>query len=967
MFAKRKSLTKGKDSKVLLLSLLCILLTGLCLFTPISAKAAGGIETVSGELMVTSVNSTEISSFVNDEDKGTSTYQCYISTPGQYEFTGSTDEDTVIYVEAEGNVTLTLNNASFGSSHFPAIFTAEGVEKLSIILKGENTLSGEAVTMDDVTHAGTICTTSPLTFSGTGSLVVGGDGITSKASLTMNKGTILVHGDVSAEGDFTINSGTLRADGTLTGKDGVLVTGGTVVAGSSTMSEKSKQKSITLNCTDALTGNVVFAKGDTALLVFGLQDSTMGLTVSSPTLSDAGECEIYMNADLTGDKDLTGIYKNVSSFTGNKLVQGKEAEETFAISNPVNVFENVQDGTKAFSVKDVTLDAIYGYENLTADLDIHLPEGAIITGFTSNSSNFSVSTDESGKNTLSVKDGLAVGKYSGKITVTYQKTGEEEKEAICSVTFAVKKATNEWTENLAMSDWTEYQDKSAPTAKAKFGTVKFYYSDSADGEFTNTVPTEVGEYYVKAMVAETKNYSGLTATVKYSVLAHNHNYEEISASGICSSGRAVTYRCSICKDTYTDRTSPKGHTYTEEVVKAATCTEKGEKKLTCKVCGDSYTEEIPVTGHSYDEGVVTREATCVTNGSRLYTCKVCGETKTEVIAATGSHTYKEAVTKEATCTTEGIKTFTCADCGKSYTETIPATGHSYDGGKVTTQASCSAKGVKTYTCTKCGDSYTEEIAALGGHKYTGIITKEATCEDTGVKTYTCSVCGNSYTQTLKATGHSYNSGVITKQPTCKDAGIKTYTCSRCGKTYSESLKATGHSYDNSTVTKEATCTEDGIRTFTCKNCGGTYMEKIEATGHNYGEGVITVKPTCGTEGTKTYTCANCGEKIEESIPTEGKHTWGEPMTMEDGSTLYVCSVCGTTQTEAPEVIDTDEEEDDETYKDETDKDSEDQKQAAEKQESVRKLKMAVVGIYLAVILIAAAVIAYIFKKQKKGY
>ena len=62
------------------------------------------------------------------------------------------------------------------------------------------------------------------------------------------------------------------------------------------------------------------------------------------------------------------------------------------------------------------------------------------------------------------------------------------------------------------------------------------------------------------------------------------------------------------------------HAYTEEVTKAATCTENGVRTYTCS-CGDTYTEEIPATGHSY---------TCTeTDDSYVYTCDNCGDTYTE--------------------------------------------------------------------------------------------------------------------------------------------------------------------------------------------------------------------------------------------------------------------------------------------------------------------------------------------------
>lgn len=96
------------------------------------------------------------------------------------------------------------------------------------------------------------------------------------------------------------------------------------------------------------------------------------------------------------------------------------------------------------------------------------------------------------------------------------------------------------------------------------------------------------------------------------------------------------------------------HSYTETVTIEPTCTEKGEKTYTCK-CGDSYIEPIDATGHNYVDGECTycgekdpehkhsyteeiiKKPTCTEKGEKTYTCK-CGDSYTEPIDATG-HNY----------------------------------------------------------------------------------------------------------------------------------------------------------------------------------------------------------------------------------------------------------------------------------------------------------------------------------------
>lgn len=69
--------------------------------------------------------------------------------------------------------------------------------------------------------------------------------------------------------------------------------------------------------------------------------------------------------------------------------------------------------------------------------------------------------------------------------------------------------TNEFTQPLTITGWTYGETANTPTAKAKYGTIKYTYSNTADGEYNDIVPTNAGTHYVKATVEETADYSGL--------------------------------------------------------------------------------------------------------------------------------------------------------------------------------------------------------------------------------------------------------------------------------------------------------------------------------------------------------------------------------------------------------------------------------------------------------------------------
>lgn len=96
----------------------------------------------------------------------------------------------------------------------------------------------------------------------------------------------------------------------------------------------------------------------------------------------------------------------------------------------------------------------------------------------------------------------------------------------------------------------------------------------------------------------------------------------------------------------------------------------------CNHCG----EQREVGEHSYVEEVV-REATCTQTGICRIICVLCDDIKGEEILPALGHTEVTIPGQEPTCTesglTEGVQ---CTTCGEILTaqESIPALGHAYD-------------------------------------------------------------------------------------------------------------------------------------------------------------------------------------------------------------------------------------------------------------------------------------------------
>ena len=78
--------------------------------------------------------------------------------------------------------------------------------------------------------------------------------------------------------------------------------------------------------------------------------------------------------------------------------------------------------------------------------------------------------------------------------------------AVKNIGYTITKATTVMS-GLTIGNWTYGTTPSAPSATANFGTVVYKYSKEYSTGYTTTVPTNAGNYYVKAEVAEGSNWT----------------------------------------------------------------------------------------------------------------------------------------------------------------------------------------------------------------------------------------------------------------------------------------------------------------------------------------------------------------------------------------------------------------------------------------------------------------------------
>ena len=177
--------------------------------------------------------------------------------------------------------------------------------------------------------------------------------------------------------------------------------------------------------------------------------------------------------------------------------------------------------------------------------------------------------------------------------------------------------TNEFTQPLAITGWTYGEKANTPTAEAKYGTIKYTYSNTADGTYTEEVPTNAGTYYVKATVEETADYSGLESNaVEFTILPKTIN-------------TAITQLTAPVKNEV-PQTEIETDEYTATVVWSPEVTDKF-------VYNTVYTATITITPKTNYTVKGIAENGYTVSGAETVTNEADSATVTAVYSATGSY------------------------------------------------------------------------------------------------------------------------------------------------------------------------------------------------------------------------------------------------------------------------------------------------------------------------------------------
>ena len=241
--------------------------------------------------------------------------------------------------------------------------------------------------------------------------------------------------------------------------------------------------------------------------------------------------------------------------------------------------------------------------------------------------------------------------------------------------------TNEFTQPLAITGWTYGETANTPTAVAKYGTIKYTYSNTADGTYTEEVPTNAGTYYVKATVEETADYSGLESNaVEFTILPKTIN-------------TAITQLTAPVKNEV-PQTEIETDEYTATIVWSPGVTEKF-------VYNTVYTATITITPKTNYTVKGIAENGYTVSGAQTVTNEADSATVTVVYSATENKNSNE------------------------FTQPLAITGWTY-GETANTPTAVAKYGTIKYTYSNTADgTYTEEVPTNAGTYYV-----KATVEET---------------------------------------------------------------------------------------------------------------------------------------------------------------------------------------------------------------------------------------------
>lgn len=133
-------------------------------------------------------------------------------------------------------------------------------------------------------------------------------------------------------------------------------------------------------------------------------------------------------------------------------------------------------------------------------------------------------------------DAIEVGTYTASVSgITGSKASNYVMTDASEYRWEITQAENKWTLGPKAEGWITGASYQTPIAAAEFGTDKIVYmykeATAGDDAYTETVPTQKGNYTLLAEIAATDNYTGLKETKDFSIVdaptGENNSEKEI--------------------------------------------------------------------------------------------------------------------------------------------------------------------------------------------------------------------------------------------------------------------------------------------------------------------------------------------------------------------------------------------------------------------------------------------------------
>ena len=256
-------------------------------------------------------------------------------------------------------------------------------------------------------------------------------------------------------------------------------------AGNSNYESGYKDSTITVTIEKATTNN----------LSVNITNWTYGDSANSPSSTADFGTATYTYSD-TEDGTYTAT---VPSTPGTYYVKATIAETTNYVGATA---------TKSFTIAKKPL-------TITAGSDSKEYDGSPLTK--NSYSNTTLVTDDSIESVTVTGSQTNAGSSNNVPSLAVIKNGNNDVTDYYNITYTngTLTVTQAKTNNVSVNitGWTYYSQPSTPITTADFGLTEviYTYSDSLEGTYTSTVPSNAGTYYIKATIPETPNYVGNSA------------------------------------------------------------------------------------------------------------------------------------------------------------------------------------------------------------------------------------------------------------------------------------------------------------------------------------------------------------------------------------------------------------------------------------------------------------------------